>query len=1451
MRNRTILFLGVGLLGFCGFNLLGAAVVQSFRNDTDYLLYVINQTGQVISGKPIGAHEGLPTAVDIPAYSDSLIPGLQISGVGADSSKSFDAGDIISLSPLRSKGFGYLNEEFADGQVTVVFQAKDVSGDVQVAISSNLSPEPDYTIIIGGQNNSKSSILKNGIEKAFVKRADNPIAMAGILPTQDPKSYPQYWICYDKGLIIVGKGTIGDNVFLCWRDSDWNPSVRRVGFGSGVTSIKYASMFLLPSLDTVAPQSFYQTITAQKNSAKEKINFTDEIKFGGVIKLKHKGSGKFLKASGSIITCSDEGSYWVVRVPNKPVIFNFGINVKKGMPISLESLESGKILSGPSGAITLSEKYSSADDFKVDFSQAGNWLKNMEIRLLNVAGNLSAEGKNVAFKGKDDIWVIESYDPPLTNDILPTGSIIALKNSESDNYLNIRKKIAGGNLKYEENVVLKNIKFIQKGTEQPVEKKYYLIASSGLKVVESSIGQWSIKSAEGKSGEIKYRDVVTLYYSSEKLISRGLSQADQWMILDPNDVTNDKPIKKGSAIALKSIADLSYIGCSSEGTINFLNYVSDDEKWMLDAKAEEGILIPMAFVDGQNINFNSQFRVIRSSEWIGLQSLSFNQNLEVSTDADGSVKLGKNDFYFRKTEDKASHFLIRKVGEDFYLFSRLANCMVNNVDASKPLATKFAGRPAGYIDSAKFDLEIFSEPKIEIVNAEYSCVSNPDLVYDVTDALQSLVNGNQLVIPAGSDAKNLIFGDPANNLTKQLTFVYRSEGKEIEKTITEKDAFFVGMDKEFDQTGQVSSSLMGGEYFWLSKYPFRIASQGSVAFQAKAIDDIYIALASDTKPVFGTDTPIYEFKIGTENNTKVVLNKRSQKFRLANVSSPNIISQDGFNKYWISITNKGVILFGHGSLGENLMLAVQDNDLIKNIKYVGFSCGQKPVEIKDIAFAPSVNLDVPQRLTEEYKAKLRTYKESVRQLTIVARFGYFIYTRGNLGQVFVANEAKQEVPVAALDKKLVQTFSITINEAGTPILVPEGSTKASEYQTLETISTVVSSLGELAGSIGTAAGGEAVGAIAKGITEAGAKALQAGIDAAYAGASDVRTEEYKHSLAEVFTDAQVTSNNERIKQIESELKPLIPSVKEDFEQMIDLYSEMFLLLISDGNMNLARKKKILDGLENIILNYKKQPVRLYNNLIKMLLSAYNNPFLFGQTEADMSSKKTIYNSVNDIAKVMFKLVNEVEIPDLFGNYLWLEQEFAVDGNGAIKFDLATEKDAFFAFSAETGAIRDTQREISLYELIIGRYVKGAGSIAFRLSNKGILPQDAVVYPSNSEKALKAMPQLDRFKTYWYSIKTQGGTSILEFGVGAFKPENVVLSWQDSSPYKNVKYIGIGSWGTTPDEPSIRVHKIKNIAVSQKPLGDSDVKWVPICKQVTTVKPATTKTTATKTVEATA
>ena len=206
--------------------------------------------------------------MELPAQQNPTVTGF------AQTKLDLKAGAEMTVQPLKSKGAAWPERAFSTanrGTVAFMAQPQD-AGDIQVVFGSQISDSYLFKVIIGGQKNSRASIIRRSIDDSD----DSPTGyidqeVFGLdvkennLAYATPGTYTPYWATYDNGLIMVGMGQPGNNVFMAYRTDNPPALVNRVGFCSNSKPVKYADIQMLDPVVPMNISRLYATAESEQS----------------------------------------------------------------------------------------------------------------------------------------------------------------------------------------------------------------------------------------------------------------------------------------------------------------------------------------------------------------------------------------------------------------------------------------------------------------------------------------------------------------------------------------------------------------------------------------------------------------------------------------------------------------------------------------------------------------------------------------------------------------------------------------------------------------------------------------------------------------------------------------------------------------------------------------------------------------------------------------------------------------------------------------------------------------------------------------------------------------------------------------------------------------------------------------------------------------------------------
>eukprot|EP00871_Galdieria_phlegrea_P005073 jgi/Galph1/5567/GphlegSOOS_G4257.1 len=148
---------------------------------------------------------------------------------------------------LPSPGSGVFSfEARGTSDIDVLFSSKpdSVYEDEQLEFLET-SHRAEYEVVIGSHCNTKSVIRKRGVLRASTgtgmenKIGNRSSHSSGVDSFNRAWNFEKYWIGISNGVVVVGKGNLGDDIFLRWEDPD--PIIDK--FFIGISSWKHPVVF--------------------------------------------------------------------------------------------------------------------------------------------------------------------------------------------------------------------------------------------------------------------------------------------------------------------------------------------------------------------------------------------------------------------------------------------------------------------------------------------------------------------------------------------------------------------------------------------------------------------------------------------------------------------------------------------------------------------------------------------------------------------------------------------------------------------------------------------------------------------------------------------------------------------------------------------------------------------------------------------------------------------------------------------------------------------------------------------------------------------------------------------------------------------------------------------------------------------------------------------------------
>ncbi|MFH1644369.1 MAG: hypothetical protein ABIA74_04305 [bacterium] len=173
-----------------------------------------------------------------------LDSGLTVKGFYTQDIPQFPSGSMLILNPLRGAGFAWMGKSIDVPNKTAVYariKAGDKGGAI-IAFSNKASFDFQYKVVLGSANNTESVIIKKDKKRNKEQILLRVIKDENTFAALRPGRFDEYWVSFNDGMIIVGRGVIGENPFMSVFDPDFYTDVNRIGFGSSDTEVNFVDI---------------------------------------------------------------------------------------------------------------------------------------------------------------------------------------------------------------------------------------------------------------------------------------------------------------------------------------------------------------------------------------------------------------------------------------------------------------------------------------------------------------------------------------------------------------------------------------------------------------------------------------------------------------------------------------------------------------------------------------------------------------------------------------------------------------------------------------------------------------------------------------------------------------------------------------------------------------------------------------------------------------------------------------------------------------------------------------------------------------------------------------------------------------------------------------------------------------------------------------------------------
>jgi hypothetical protein len=310
-------------------------------------------------------------------------------------------------------------------------------------------------------------------------------------------------------------------------------------------------------------------------------------------------------------------------------------------------------------------------------------------------------------------------------------------------------------------------------------------------------------------------------------------------------------------------------------------------------------------------------------------------------------------------------------------------------------------------------------------------------------------------------------------------------------------------------------------------------------------------------------------------------------------------------------------------------------------------------------------------------------------------------------------------------------------------------------------------------------------------------------------------------MSSVATSTTAQANQAAAKVKLEEAATIRPTRLEDMIKLSLLFQD-FVLLANQSSVlsgDSAFKTRFLNGVDKLLVAYNdaftKDPsfgTPLHQDMLTLLLQAYNNPYLINEFIPDEAKmKESWYWFVTRFGRHLITTnPNQVIATNKFyGEYIWLDNEagfgFTTPSSGMIAFE-ALGTDIFVCLAEEKARVRN--KEIEVYEINIGGWDNTKTAIRIKSLDRYV----AVIEKKDNPKA---MGDPTSFKKYWISCKA----GLISIGCGT-PGKNTVLTWLDPYPNLNITTIGLSSWNSRVEYRNITILDADAIEIEEAAPTDS-------------------------------
>ncbi|KKQ33399.1 MAG: hypothetical protein US49_C0001G0079 [candidate division TM6 bacterium GW2011_GWF2_37_49] len=852
-------------IGKTGYDGKPSIINQASKNAIEVIVYIPNESG---GGAPQETSAGFSALKSSVWAHDNP----EIIGHGRYKIDNFGPEMVVTINPLYSKGFAWIDESLPiPGQGTVIFEAFSPEGDVQVCFSDEIAPQSIYKIAFGAAENTKTIIYKNGEVVQSVNNEQN--INARIMPDM----IEQLWVSYDKGFIVLGKGSPGTNIIMSWRDPKPASGNLNVGFCTHESTTKIKNIQkVASSIVVMPPQRIYvkdtKNIQVGTSDAPAWHSLPLSPTDSGTVAFEAKGSEEAILFLGNsnnegykITFGAEQNSATLVERINGgqdlyridagmlPIaalktneVNKYWVGIYKGLVV----IGNGDV--GKNTFCVFVDSSSPKGIFKIGFGGKAS-IQNLEI-WPEIQFVFSKDGSAYKTPSLTSLTIISPYDYKIMQD----GPAVRFRD------------------------VLTGTLFQTNGTPEP-GASYHI----KMNVLESGLP-----------------NVTHLYQDQSK------ERKDLEKCVKALEITGETIFKAAASLAqatnLEVYSSLGVIAAT--GAVAILAAAFKIGQQAMQSKIDEYETESKRYVFREDIQ-----RMVGGSGQVSSETLRNRQIFEAKLGVVLPLQLSdpvQLDYGIKQWADAM------RLITDFYIVG------------DSTVKAKICDGLETLFNS--------------VVNLEIT----PYTVILLQTVLSTFIEAyNNPYLTGAGNAEDEAIRDKWYGLISNISA----------KLITSPSVNQNGMPIKFK-----------GEYFW---FPVKFPSpaSGSVTFQVKAAQDIFVALGEGPYKVRNLNSRIYEIVFGKWNNKVTAIHRKSLGDAVVEFDQKKLpdLSPDPttFKEYWINV-DEGIISCGVGKLGQNKQFEWKDPYPMPPVTCVGFSNWNREILIKDVEVRDSISTILKRRATD-------------------------------------------------------------------------------------------------------------------------------------------------------------------------------------------------------------------------------------------------------------------------------------------------------------------------------------------------------------------------------------------------------------------------------------------------------------------------------------------------------